>query len=611
MNSKLRFFTTILCVFVLQASFAQNLITIDHKTQRFINDVSTLDRTKYVNAHITIRNEDPVFDAFKKEYNVHPDYIGSRSFWNPVSKVKNGNIPKVKSKYSDVRKVDPFYVTSGVPKHLFYDKTVDYSEADVSEYSKDLSVYLAQSLAKDWDNVTRYFEPMNEPMVHAKDFYPGNKIEKTNKVITKICEYHKDMAQAIHNTPELKNIQVMGYASAYPEFEKNNFKFWNNRYKKFIDVAGEDVDIFSIHLYDGKGLNNAGGRRSGSNSEALLDIIEAYSYKKLGVVKPLAVTEYGRLVPNQPNWKRNAGIPNYDPVTNSQAVRSQIHLVMNFMERADHFVMSIPFSTNRREDNTFIYAKATLWTKNEQGKVELSMRKYFYEMLKDLKGERIRIHSDNVDIQTQAFVDGKQLYVMLNNLNDDTQEMNLQLLDQKGLKSVDIKRLKVYVDKVPELSNTSVNTAPENISLEYGETAVLTYNFKSPISFTNKIVSKKYYTNDFLQSIEANQSSSFIFDPADTGSGMATLRLGVGRDHGLSLTPEVMINGKKIAIEGDIIRGNDQVNRSQFFGVLEIPFSIDLLNEKDSNTVEVTFPDSGGKISSAILQVQKADKPLK
>ncbi|MEM6830726.1 MAG: hypothetical protein AAF551_09420 [Bacteroidota bacterium] len=111
--------------------------------------------------------------------------------------------------------------------------------------------------------------------------------------------------------------------------------------------------------------------------------------------------------------------------------------------------------------------------------------------------------------------------------------------------------------------------------------------------------------------MEANQSSSFTFDPADTGSGMATLRLGVGRDHGLSLTPEVLINGKKVAIEGDIIRGNDQVNRSQFFGVLEIPFSIDLLNEKDSNTVEVTFPDSGGKISSAILQVQKADKPLK
>ncbi|MDC0584744.1 T9SS type A sorting domain-containing protein [Bacteroidales bacterium] len=199
---------------------------------------------------------------------------------------------------------------------------------------------------------------------------------------------------------------------------------------------------------------------------------------------------------------------------------------------------------------------------------------------------------------------------MLNNLDDATQHVNLKMIDTEGLQSVNIKQLKVFTNKVPELTNTSVDTAPDKISLIWGETAVLTYNFDAPITFNNTIVSKKYYSKDYLKAIEANEINTFAFDSIQVDSGLATIRVGAGRAHGLSLRPEVFINGTQVEIPSDIIRGPAQPNRSQFFGILEIPFDVELLNDTDSNKVEVRFPDTGGKISSIILQVQKAYKPI-
>ena len=51
--------------------------------------------------------------------------------------------------------------------------------------------------------------------------------------------------------------------------------------KMFIDRAGAYMDGFSVHLYDGINVTGTDTKRSGSNSEAVLDMVEAYSYIKL------------------------------------------------------------------------------------------------------------------------------------------------------------------------------------------------------------------------------------------------------------------------------------------------------------------------------------------
>tara|TARA_R110002126_G_scaffold291731_2_gene456137 strand:- start:6130 stop:8202 length:2073 start_codon:yes stop_codon:yes gene_type:complete len=606
----LRKVATFTIVLFYSSLYSQNVITINHKTQRFINDVSEFNRGKYITGHLLFNSNDNEFEAFKNEYNIAANYKGSRQFWNPFGKLKNGVIPSIKNNHSGVRNVQALLVATGTAKQLFYDDSKDYSIEDVSEFSKNVASYVADNYKKEWSLVPEFLEPFNEPMVHAIDYYPEGRngkyiTSKIDNIITKTCQYFKDVGQAIHTVPELKDMKVMGYASAYPEFENNDFDLWNKRYKKFIDIVGNDVDVFSVHLYDGSGLNNTGGRRSGSNSEAILDLIEAYSYKTLQKVKPIAVTEYGRLVSNQPGFPN---VSNYEPITNSQAVRSQIHMVMNFIERADNMQIAIPFNVNNR-DTSSQFSKSSIWIKDANGNVELTQRKLFYEMWKDIKGKRILIKSNNIDIQKQAFVDDNKVYVVLNNLNDNTQNVNLNLLNKEGLQKVDIKSLKIFLDKIPELTETTQNNAPENLSLNYGETVVLTYHFNDVIIFNNKIESKKYYTSDYLKPIVSNTDNTFTFNNVAAGNGLATLRLSVGRAHNLSLKPTVKINVTQINTDGDIVRGYDQNTRNQFFGTLEIPVEANLLNQ-GANSISVKFSDNGGHISSVILQVQKADQPL-
>ncbi|NME66737.1 hypothetical protein [Flammeovirga aprica] len=598
--------TTIVGMSLLSTQgFAQNTITVKPTIQRYLGEnTSKLDRDKYMQAHIWIgEKEDKEFEAFKSTYNINPAYKGSRRFWNPLATVKQGKKPKVKNKYKGVRDVTPFSVSTGRATNFFYDRSVDYSEADVAAYSKEMAAYIAERYQKDWPEMPAIYEPFNEPFVHAKDLYPGkgNKA-KSNKAIIKISEALRDIGQAVHAIPELENMKVAGYASAWPAFEVNNFEIWDTRYRTFIDIAGKDMDMLSVHLYDGKGLNNAGGRRSGSNAEAILDMIEVYSYISLGEVKPIAITEYGRLVDDQPGWTPKNGKSNYHPIENSQAVRSQMHLAMGFMERGDNLVCAIPFSTGK-QPSTKKYAKAGLWTVDKDGKAELTSRKYFFEVLKDVKGNRVHIGSDNVDIQTQAFVDGKQLYVILNNLNEETQTLNLAVEELKGLKKVETKRIKTYVNKLPQLVKDSSKEAPSTIDIEYGETIILTYNFSKNLPTKKKEYSTKYYASEYLKPIKANEANTFDFQNVTADAkGSAVLRLGVGRAHGKSLQPVVTVNGNKVTLPEDVIRGYNQHNRKEFFGLLEIPVPAEYLKSGD-NKVSITFPDSNGKISSAILKV--------
>ncbi|ANQ51442.1 hypothetical protein MY04_4098 [Flammeovirga sp. MY04] len=594
-------------------TFAQNKVTVDPNTQRFLGNKTTrLDRDKYLQAHVWFgEKKDAEFEAFKKKYNINPEYQGSRRFWSPMNMIKNGKIPKVKNKYSGVREVKPYTVVTGRATDLFYDRKVDYSVEDITDYTKKVAAYIAQSYKKDWEEMPAIYEPYNEPMVHASDLYPGKRNgEKSEIAIKKISESLSEIGKAIHAVPELKNMKVAGYASAWPEFEHNNFDVWNQRFKQFIDIAGADMDILSVHLYDGKGLNNSGGRRSGSNAEAILDMIEAYSYIKLGEVKPIAITEYGRLVDDQPNWKPNNGSSNYHPIENAQAVRSQIHLAMQFMERGDNIVTTTPFSTGK-QDPTKKYAKAGLWTKNDKGEWELTSRKYFFELWKSVKGKRVNIASENVDIQTQAFVNGKQLYVILNNLNEETQSIPLSVVGDQDFKNVLVKRIKTYVNKMPKMVNKTLKTAPESIDIEYGETILLTYNFNNKIETPQKEYRAKYYASEYLKPIQPNKKNTFEFASVTAGTkGSTTLRLGVGRAKGKSLQPTVFVNGQKVNLPNDIIRGYDQHNRKKFFGVLEIPVPHSMI-KNGKNEVSVTFTDGGGHISSMILQVISDKKSFK
>ena len=82
------------------------------------------------------------------------------------------------------------------------------------------------------------------------------------------------------------------------------------------------------------------------------------------------------------------------------------------------------------------------------------------------------------------------------------------------------------------------------------------------------------------------------------------LRLGIGRERGRSLKPVVRIAGRALTVPDDWV-GGDQSGRRNFFGVIEVPVPMSLVTS--APTVEVLFPDSGGKVASAILQINRLE----
>ncbi|MFI3270383.1 MAG: hypothetical protein SNG14_08225 [Rikenellaceae bacterium] len=607
------------------AAAAEATVSISPTTQRYFGTESKLDRSKFVRFHdVNTKEGDTEYAKLSRDYNFPGNYIGGRRFSYPIGKCKTGTIPKVKKTYSGVREVHDYIATTSAGS-LFYDKSLNYAKTDFMPHIKSVSQYVAEALRDEWEYVPKYLEPFNEPMIHAADFCKtvkgAEKREAVESVITYICKYHNEVGKAVKSIPELKNVQMMGFGSAFPEFESNNFGLWNSRFKQFIDTVGTNIDILSFHLYDGSGVNNAGGRRSGSNIEAIMDMLQTYSFIKHGKPMPLAITEYGRLVPNNPEWEAQTGakgnqhaeggpkqkvtVSNYNPVTNSQAVRSQLHMVTAFMNRQNEIVYTVPFTIGKAP-LTAMYCKSSLWVKQPDGSYEYSNRRFFFEMLKDLKGDNVAVKSSNVDIQTLALVDGKSLHVLLNNLYDEACDVKLDLAPAGDVTSVSIKTLKIFADKEPLCETKVYKKAPESINLMYGETAVVTYTYKKAVKFTDELVRTKYYSNDYLLPIKAGVKNSFKFSGVKSAkSGNAVLRLGVNRAHELVKEPtEVKINGTVVKITGDVVKGYNQEGRKQFFGSLEIPFDMSLIKSGD-NVVEVSYAAAGGFTTTAILQLEQ------
>ncbi len=587
---------TLLMVLFLTPLYSQT-VTIDHQTQRFLGNTTDLERERYFNIHT--RPGDADIDAFANANNV----TYGRGFYAPFSYAKNatgtvGTYPAPQGGGTEVRNVTR-YVGTEHPENVIrwnLDKTA----------AADWAVEYYKNFVSDADR-PEFFEPMNEPFVKAADaVFMAPSVDSMRY---QMAEWFGEIGAKMHAAPELANMKVIGYASAWPDMEKWNFGHWDSRMKMFMDVAGEHMDAIAVHLYDGAGTTSGtygdGGTRSGSNSEAILDLIEAYSFIKWGTVKDHAITEYGQL--------SNSLI--YNEFTSASSVETMNHILFNLLDREDNMAISIPFSTGKAEwfltaANNYQPYGATLFVPSNIGQPVPAgwvptPRTKFYELWSEVGGTRVDIATDNPDIQVQAFVNGPQLQVALNNLDDVAQTVNLEFLQSlNGLQSISIKTLEIYPNQSPVLTNTSPSTAPASLTLISGETAILTYTFNEAITFNNTIRNIKYYSNNYLEPISAGVPILFTYDNVNTGEGHAIIRLCIGRNHLSIKIPEVSVNGTLVPVPTNW-EGYDQTDRDDFFGLIEIPVPISLIQA--TNTVSVTFPDAGGHVSSAILQVATYD----
>ena len=80
--------------------------------------------------------------------------------------------------------------------------------------------------------------------------------------------------------------------------------------------------------------------------------------------------------------------------------------------------------------------------------------------------------------------------------------------------------------------------------------------------------------------------------------------MSVARHHQLSKMPVVKINDNLLKVPGNW-RGYDQSNRDEFFGMIEINVPVEYV--KNNNIINISFPDSGGYISSIVFVTETFD----
>ncbi|TXE11921.1 carbohydrate-binding protein [Seonamhaeicola algicola] len=613
--------------------FSQNVnISIDLEKQRFLDGVSNLDRTKYFNNHDA--KEDPDFPTFYKDNNVG----FGRQFWGPFAFNGKGNFNNTPPTSDGiVRPVNRIIFTYN-PTNIW---SATYNPADA-----------VNTAIKYWvDQVgnegrPEYWEPFNEPFIKASKFTEESGLTN-EQVVTKMCEWFREMAKAVHNTPELARMKVIGFSSAFPSYARRDFsETWQNHMKKFIDIAGADIDAISVHPYDGVNQVGQANGRSGSNSEAILDLIESYTAQKFGTPKKLAITEYG-VIENDEAFPPGPAPSYFNEARSAVSISGLNNMLFNFLERQDNIEICIPFVTGRadffyqsgfssdggtgtpRPYTPAITRPTELYTtapyRNNQ--YVLSYKANFYRFWKDIKGDRAKITSDDLDVQVQAFVDGNITYIAINNLDDADKTVNLNFISgPANVTNVNTSSLIINGQNTPIYEEgTDSSSLPTSVSLKNGETKLLKITYGTPVQFTSSIVRKKYYATSAQATIDkaptvlinADEANTFTFNNVVTAaSGDATLRLSVGiplttgvgstTPTGLDRLPsEVTFNGTALTIPTNW-KGYDQSGRNDFYGMLEfnVPYNL-IIN--GSNTVSVTYAKTGGRLAAAVLSVENDD----
>lgn len=569
-------------------------------------------------------NEDPAKLGFVDESTATS--VGGNFRWtyanSTAKKHADARLPQIEARSLDMIKggqQHPYW-PEGTEITPLVGEPWSFSQADTAAEPLGTATghYMGQFLAKffrnsdteAWEPKPKFFEIMNEPLYDLTTVRNPN----DNNYVTpkQVFDFHNTTKAEIRKITENNDVLVGGYTVAFPDFDKDNFQRWEERDKLFIDTSGAQMDFYSIHLYDFPCLSNTEKYRSGSNVEATLDMMENYSHIAIDEMKPYVISEYGAAS----HCVRNEG---WSPRKDTYVLRATNSLLMSFLERPDVIAKTVPFIVVKAEwgRTNVPYGPRLMIQEFERTGVNsetdwvYSDLVLFYNLWAEVNGTRVDTWSSDLDIQVDAYVDGDDAYIILNNLefNDVEVKLNAFGLDTANISSVNIKHLltsddAIEASSIDELNSTSL---PSTVTIDGEGTMIIKVTYNSNITIDNTNNEIKYYSNDFKQAISANSDITFNINDVVVGTnGEAVLRLGIGRDHGKSLLPTVKVNNTTLTVPADF-RGYDQkqgkkyAGRDNYFGVIEIP--VPLVDLQASNTITVNFADTGGFVSTASLQV--------
>lgn len=534
-------------------------IYLDLGIKKFIGKESTLKRNKYFSVQTDASNADFVASniLFSNRSDIKPAYISLPS------------LTHLKGTYNSASTQEYPFVISVKGLSLNSNPNTSILSKDITNYFKSFSNAKNLVLSFEKENNSSIGINISKSALFFKNL--GSKIEASN-------------ASILLSSPMLPTNTI----------DATDFSDFNTILKPFIDISGKEIDQYTIEICDGVDIETQSIiYRSGSNIEATLDLINTYNFAKHSKVKPFFVKSYGLKFDNWLQQKHS----NFNDALMIESLNNQL---MTLLDKPDNIAMALP--------NIYANAKATpspytLITQETDGTYTTTDLIKFYDFWKDVTGERTYITSDHPDIQVNAFKNGGKWINIFNNLSGKTHTINLKFSEYDAglISKYSLRRIYTNAKGIAEITEAHTDIHIDQLDIEPYETFMLVLDVPEDSEFATSIVEYNNYSKSYLQPIKANEASIFSIDNAVTGKGRANVRLSFARDKKLSRYPIVKLNDN-VVLTPENWAGYDQANKKQFFGTLVIPVPLSYV--KATNKVSVSFPDTGGHVSSVIINTE-------
>ncbi|WP_422359621.1 Ig-like domain-containing protein [Reichenbachiella sp.] len=525
-----------------------------------------------------------------------------------------------------------------------YDWLPQDIETSADWMAQYLDDFFVETFAEEGELLPEYWEVINEPDM---------KMNTGAFMITSwedIWEYHNLVAQGIRQrlgdkapkiggmtwglhdffADDLHRSRTVGYSDAYygngPENDAAKayaraqtesaylnqtgpWTQWDVLWKGFMDNAGPNMDFYSVHVYDWPTYGAGGGAtRAGGHTEAMLDMLEWYDVSQNGVAnrKPIVLSEYGAV---QGAWEYTPHDARYD----WESLKPFSSMMMQFLERPDYIIKSMPFTpvkatwgdTDTNGDGTpeYRYQYTMMRDDDMDGNWEWSDYIKWFELWAEVDGTRIDTKSTDPDIQVDAYVDGDDVFLILNNLEPVAKNIDLNFFGASpGLQNVRTKHLYLSGIRDVMLDDTNATSAPASVNLAADGTMILKYTYASNISIDETSVEKKFYGEAVGPNERVDIAAGFntfhvnnVTIPIDASKAEAMLRITVNLfdaaddEVGFLSIDELKFNG--VVVEAPLDWRGGQQKRSRWFGTLEIPIPANLI--QTNNTIDVDFHHAG------------------
>ena len=468
------------------------------------------------------------------------------------------------------------------------------------EAAAELSALALKHRFTDFDR-PKYYEPINEP--HWSYLQSKH-----------LADWHLATMKTVHR--EVPGVLVGGPCLAVPIWEKN--------LKPFIDDTDCKLDFYSFHIYDflrEKDGNFGGVIQSGLPLESLLDQIQNYTINSYGKEVDIVVSEHGGYGANE-LVQQLAVDANFEEtgfewemkkrsIDDFNMVSSAIANTLVFMDHPHTVLKAVPFILMESMNWDPKYY-ATLYTaRNFTDKADWlpSKKILFYRLFRDLRGNRIASSCPDPDIQTRAFVDGKNAFVVLNNLSDVNKFVSISLPRPTEMQ---VRRLGRNPDFTPYLAeakrpvggkSATTNTnqkASYDFRFQGRETVLVKLTYAKAIEPRQRINEVPCYGNRVDITLDKGRKRAFTVEIPNQGKlEYASLRIGVNRPPEFDKEISITVNGKPYRAPRE--KCANRLTDKAYKSCKIIPLSpADL---KTRNVIYISFPDGQtGSIGNVVIR---------